>query len=111
MLKFLSFYRATRSASASKSFWSKLIFFLDCIIFSLVVYYITYNIFIKISFWIDTSQYLDLATDVLCKAVAVGDNENKVQTIHSTTNTIIHNDSGWASSIRQIFIYGTGAFR
>jgi len=30
---------------------------------------------------------------------------------HSTNVQIIHSDAGWSNSIRQIFIYGTGAFR
>ena len=103
MNKNFSFYSALRSVFRNIS--KKLIFFLDCIIFSLVVYYITYNLFIKLSFWFDPSQYF--TTDVLCNAVG----ENKVPNVNSTTTTIIHNDSGWGSSIRQLFIYGTGAFR
>ena len=47
MNKNFSFYSALRSVFRNIS--KKLIFFLDCIIFSLVVYYITYNLFIKLN--------------------------------------------------------------
>ena len=53
----------------------------------------------------EPSKFLE--TDILCKVV--GFNENKIQSVHSTS--IILNDSGWISSIINLFIFGFGAFR
>lgn len=89
------------------SFKDTIILFIDCILFSLVVYFLISDILIKFFSLIDNFHYYNSLTEIIFNTV--GNNENA--NIHTPSDTVIHNDSGWSSSIRQIFIYGSGALR
>lgn len=76
--------------------------FIDFIITTLLFTYIIYSIFIAlISFTDNFYQYTN--SDIICSVTDSSKSTN--------STTTIHGDSGWSGSIRQIFIYGTGALR
>ena len=86
----------------------KFIFFIDLILFILVAYFLTNDILSKLSSSFENLYYyFNNFTDIIFNAA---DNSDNISTNTTTTN-ITHSESGCSSSIRQIFIYGSGALR
>ena len=53
-------------------------------------------------------------TNIICNMVQSSNTDSSTPSstsTHTTNVQIINSDAGWSNSIRQIFIYGTGAFR
>lgn len=84
-----------------------MVLFFDLFLFVLVFAFLFYDILLIIISFYEKFITTDITTDILFKMASNSNTTN--HTSHSTT--VIHDDSGWSSSIRQIFIYGSGALR
>lgn len=82
------------------------IFFLDYILFSIVIIALMFQILDTI-FYIYEKIYFNYDSLVLCMA----ENETTTHTTHTTSVKIIMDDGSWSTGVKKIFIYGTGALR
>lgn len=89
-------------------FRNKFITSLDLILFILVIGFLIYDIILMVSFFIN--KFTILNTDIDVMYMSSNTNSNNASS-HTTSVEIMHTDAGWSSAIRQIFIYGSGAFR
>lgn len=88
-------------------FTGKVIYYFDLILIFFIISSLVYDITLILSsilnFYfsdLDWSHY-----------ICYMNNNASSSNSHSTNVTIVHNDGTWSNSIRQIFIYGTGALR
>jgi hypothetical protein len=97
-----------------------LFLFLDILLIGLVFIYLFYDTYKIISLlanrlseWFTIHEYLN-ANDYMCSmnshnnGLINNDLANNTKS-NITKTTIIHDDGSWASSIRSLFVYGTGA--
>jgi hypothetical protein len=89
-------------------FRNKFITSLDLILFILVIGFLIYDIILMVSFFIN--KFTILNTDIDVMYMSSNTNSNNASS-HTTSVEIMHTDAGWSSAIRQIFIYGSAAFR
>jgi hypothetical protein len=87
-----------------------IIYYLDFILFGLIIFYLAYNLLCSIFYFIDIisvseSSFINIVCNVTSGDVVQND------TTLNTTVQIIHDENGWSSAIRELFIYGTGALR
>lgn len=121
-------------------YFKTVVFFFDIALFGLVSALLFYDLLLIISFLFDvsfnifsffrehlpnlktmyhtqggfySSLFSSLMSENVCYMVnhVTTSTSEAATSSHNTTVQIIHTDAGWSNSIRQIFIYGTGAFR
>jgi len=94
-------------AKFKESYKLDLVSIFDICFLTLVVFWLFQDIILIIS---NLLEYLDKINIVDVNDI-ISYMTGQTTTSNSTTTTIIHNDSGWSSGIRTLFLYGTGAFR
>ena len=92
--------------SLLSKFTNKFILCFDIILFVLFIYIICTDLLIIGSYIADTlnNSYSDIIISCNVNPVPVTESSN-------TNTTIVHTSEGWAQGIKNIFIFGTGAYR
>lgn len=106
----IKFKDSTMNDESIKSDKLNLVAIFDICFITLVVFWLFQDIIIIISNLLEYFNKINIeeVNDIISYMNSTGQNTTSNST---TTTTIIHNDSGWSSGIRTLFLYGTGAFR